>query len=38
LKEIEKAGDEKGNQVVEDLIRAVTTPHPEVPDKIQKED
>jgi len=36
--EITKAGDEKGSQVVDDLIKAVTTPHPEVPDKVSRED
>lgn len=38
LQEIKKAGDEKGQKVVDDLINIVTTPHPEVPDKKSKED
>jgi len=38
IEEITKSGDEKGSKVVDDLIKAVTTPHPEVPDKISKED
>ena len=33
LKEIEEAGKKSGSKVVEDLIKAVTTPTPEVPDK-----
>ncbi len=37
LKEIDQAGDKSGDQVVEDLIKAVTTPSPEVPDKVRKE-
>ena len=38
LEDIKKAGNEKGAKVVDDLIKLVTTPHPEVPDKISKED
>ena len=38
LQEIKKAGDEKGQKVVDDLIKIVITPHPEVPDKKSKED
>lgn len=38
LKEIDKAGGEKGSKVVEDLIHAVVTPHPEVPNKESRED
>lgn len=38
VKEIEAAGQKYGNKVVEDLLKAVTTPHPEVPDKISTED
>ncbi len=38
LKEIDAAGKESGDKVVEDLIKAVTTPRPEVPDKISKEE
>lgn len=38
LEEITKAGDEKGPKVVDDLIMVVTTPHPEVPDRVSKED
>jgi len=38
LEEIKKAGDEKGPKVVDDLIKVVTTPNPEVPDQISKED
>lgn len=38
LKDIEKAGGEKGDKVIDDLIHAVVTPHPEVPDKETKED
>ena len=34
LKEIDAAGKKSGNKVVEDLIKAVTTPRPEVPDKV----
>jgi V-type H+-transporting ATPase subunit G len=33
LKEIEAAGKKSGSKVVEDLIKAVTTPNPEVPDR-----
>ena len=38
MEEITKAGKDKGSKVVDDLIKIVTTPHPEVPDKISKED
>jgi len=38
VKEIEEAGKKSGSKVVDDLIKAVTSPHPEVPDKISKED
>jgi hypothetical protein len=38
VKEIEEAGKKSGNKVVDDLIKAVTTPKPEVPDKISKEE
>lgn len=38
LKEIDQAGKEKGKKVVDDLINAVVTPHPEVPTKESKED
>lgn len=34
LKEIKEAGKKSGNKVVEDLIKAVTTPNPEVPDRV----
>lgn len=37
LKEIDEAGEKSGDTVVEDLIKAVTTPRPEVPDKVRKE-
>lgn len=36
LKEIAKAGKKSGSKVVEDLIKAVITVNPEVPDKIQQ--
>ncbi|KIW70175.1 V-type ATPase, G subunit [Phialophora macrospora] len=38
VKEIEAAGKKSGSKVVEDLIKTVTSPHPEVPDKISRED
>ncbi|KAK5069484.1 hypothetical protein LTR64_008165 [Lithohypha guttulata] len=38
LEGIKKAGDEKGSKVVDDLLKVVTTPHPEVPSKVSKED
>jgi V-type H+-transporting ATPase subunit G len=38
VKEIEAAGKKSGSKVVEDLIKTVISPHPEVPDKISKED
>jgi hypothetical protein len=38
VKEIEQAGKKSGSKVVDDLIKAVTSPQPEVPDKITKED
>jgi V-type H+-transporting ATPase subunit G len=34
LKEIEQAGKRSGSKVVDDLIKAVTTPNPEVPDRV----
>lgn len=34
LKEIDEAGKKSGNKVVEDLIKAITTPNPEVPDRV----
>ena len=37
MKEIDEAGEKSGSKVVEDLIKAVTTPRPEVPDKVSKE-
>ena len=38
VKEIEAAGKKSGGKVVDDLIKAVTSPKPEVPDKFSKED
>ncbi|KAJ9616579.1 hypothetical protein H2200_000298 [Cladophialophora chaetospira] len=38
VKEIDEAGKKSGGKVVDDLINAVTSPQPEVPDKISKED
>lgn len=38
VKEIEAAGKKSGKKVVDDLIDTVTSPTPEVPDKISKED
>ena len=38
LKEITEAGKKSGGKVVEDLIKAVITVNPEVPDKIQQEE
>jgi V-type H+-transporting ATPase subunit G len=38
LKEITEAGKKSGSKVVEDLIEAVITVNPEVPDKIQQEE
>ncbi|KAF7845763.1 hypothetical protein BT93_L0738 [Corymbia citriodora subsp. variegata] len=38
LEEIKKAGDEKGQKVVDDLVNAVCTPHPEVPENMQRND
>lgn len=37
VKEIQAAGKKTGDKVVNDLIKAVTTPHPEIPVKIQKD-
>merc|ERR1712169_101841 len=37
VKEIQEAGKKSGKKVVEDLIKAVTSPHPEVPVKISRE-
>ena len=34
MKEIEQAGKKSGPKVVEDLIKAVITPKPEVPERI----
>ncbi|KAL9638766.1 MAG: hypothetical protein Q9164_001356, partial [Protoblastenia rupestris] len=34
VKAIQKAGDEKGEQVVKDLLRVVTDVRPEVPDRV----
>lgn len=34
LKEIEEAGETSGSKVVDDLIKAITTPNPEVPDRV----
>ncbi|RMZ77138.1 hypothetical protein DV737_g4492, partial [Chaetothyriales sp. CBS 132003] len=36
LKEIDAAGKKSGKKVVDDLIKAVTTPRPEVSDKVLK--
>ena len=38
LKGITEAGKKSGSKVVEDLIKAVITVNPEVPDKIQQEE
>jgi V-type H+-transporting ATPase subunit G len=38
LKEITEAGKKSGSKVVEDLIKAVITVNPEVPDKIQQDE
>ncbi|RMD39792.1 hypothetical protein DV735_g5332, partial [Chaetothyriales sp. CBS 134920] len=38
LKDIDAAGKKSGKKVVEDLIKTVTTPRPEVPDKLVKEE
>lgn len=38
VKEIKEAGKKSGDKVIADLIKAVTTPRPEVPDKFQKDD
>lgn len=35
VKEIQAAGKKSGDKVVNDLIKIVTTPRPEVPEKIQ---
>ena len=32
---IKKAGDEKGDQVVKELLRVVTEIRPEVPDRVE---
>merc|ERR1712000_206731 len=37
VKEIQEAGKKSWKKVVEDLIKAVTSPHPEVPVKISRE-
>lgn len=36
VKEITAAGKKTGSKVVEDLIKAVITVNPEVPDKVQQ--
>jgi V-type H+-transporting ATPase subunit G len=36
LKQITEAGKKSGSKVVEDLIKAVITVEPEVPDKVQQ--
>ena len=38
MKEIEEAGKKSGSKVVEDLIKAVTTPRPEPPEKMSAGD
>ena len=38
MKEIEEAGKKSGSKVVDDLIKAVISPTPEVPDKFSKDD
>ncbi|OAG36848.1 V-type ATPase, G subunit [Fonsecaea monophora] len=38
VKEIDQAGKKAGAKVIEDLIKTVMSPHPEVPDKISRED
>ena len=38
VKEIQEAGKKSGDKVISDLIEAVTTPRPEVPEKFQKDD
>ncbi|KIX94797.1 uncharacterized protein Z520_09487 [Fonsecaea multimorphosa CBS 102226] len=38
VKEIDQAGKNAGSKVVEDLIKTVMSPNPEVPDKISRED
>jgi hypothetical protein len=38
MKEIDAAGKKFGDKVVADLIIAITTPRPEVPDKMSRED
>jgi len=38
VKEIDAAGKKSGSKVVDDLIKAVITPKPEVPDKVAKEE
>ncbi|OQV05928.1 hypothetical protein CLAIMM_10581 isoform 2 [Cladophialophora immunda] len=38
VKEIDQAGKKAGAKVVEDLIKTVMSPQPEVPDKISRED
>ncbi|KAJ4520383.1 hypothetical protein HRR75_002248 [Exophiala dermatitidis] len=38
VKEIDEAGKKHGKKVVDDLIKAVTTPHPQVPDKVSVEE
>ena len=37
LKEIDEAGKKSGDKVIADLIKAIITPTPEVPDKVSKE-
>ena len=36
MKEIDEAGKKSGSKVVDDLINAVVTVNPEVPDKVQQ--
>ena len=38
LKEIDEAGKKSGSKVVDDLIKVIITPRPEVPDKVSQED
>jgi V-type H+-transporting ATPase subunit G len=37
VKEIDEAGKKSSDKVIADLIKVVTTPQPEVPDRIQQE-
>jgi V-type H+-transporting ATPase subunit G len=38
VKEIQASGKKSGDKVIADLIQVATTPRPEVPDKVQRED